>query len=329
MAVTINVTTDETTAQSAPPSGGGGLRRAMHELADFSLKNLTALFALAALVFYVLGLGRRVAVVLAEGIPTSRAIPLASLQDYLIQGLAVIVDPSVLLVIASLVLVGFAIPAAKDIGNWLKRPTEQAEPAEDADAVAEVAPTPGTVGRLLAKVWILVLVILAALVIAALACILVFLPPAAWLPSGVTIVALFAVGFFAARFETWTPATAAAIVALAGLGYLSGEVVQVVLAPPPLDTAKVTPTTGEPETGELLSTANGAVYLVQREGDEPTITMYPFGQVRSMRISETPPAHYRSFANVIGLVDETWPPDMSSCDPYPGILGDICTRISN
>jgi hypothetical protein len=327
------------------------LRRAGRTLAETSLKNVATIFALAGLLFYVVGLARRVAILEAEGIPTSRGLPLTSLQDYLLQGLAVIIDPNTLGAIAVWVLVIGAILVSPGLAVRVKATFADVSHEENADAqttgepqtsngAEESAPATADQGPLwkrrvrglvsgffLAVFWAAVLYI-----VIFIAAGIIYLPFAAWVPLVLSfLVAVIVIAVSKLRvlrvppWRTWTHVHARLVGATLVAMVLIYVLTRIVLAPPPLDTATLHLKSGRECAGGLLASTNNALYLVDRspQTGAAKIRAFPVGQLASLEIAEGPPRRYASLAHEWGWTDKKWPVDVG-CEPYPGLLNEMC-----
>jgi hypothetical protein len=140
------------------PRGKGAARFRQDLAADFpgfwgrawtvvtlGIKYATSITAIAGVSFYVVGIAQRLAVLHADHVPVSRGLPLIALQDYLAQGLAIVLSPGTLVLLVGLAGLLLAVVVGTHLYRYLgasdtsSAPVAPVQPAEQ-DVRAEPAP---------------------------------------------------------------------------------------------------------------------------------------------------------------------------------------------
>lgn len=272
----------------------------------FCLSNATLVLAAFTALIYGVGLLRTLAQLHAEHVQSLRGLPLAPLQVYFVAGLAVILKPTTMIVLAIVLgLAAFAHAGLRRAELDFSRPapdqptrTEQHEsPADEDDAdrpgVVEIAAF-----SMLVVVW-LVAVLGAVLVVAQ------FVPlrlGAAYVTFTSTFVLLFlSVRSIAARSpDTSASLFTAALVTGLTLATLAFTYVE----PPSLDRVTIRATNGRYVRAKLLSQTSSMVYVVgpRRPKDRnASIIAFPTSRIARMEIDQGGRRRYRTVAEAPGI----------------------------
>ncbi|HEY3830443.1 MAG TPA: hypothetical protein VGL57_14715 [Solirubrobacteraceae bacterium] len=288
------------------------------QLGELTFANVAALSALTATVLYVIGLVRRIGQLHAEDVSTTRGLGLSSLQDYLLEGLAVIVNPTIafrLAVVAVLAAAAFvgaklaSTPAADRIARWWGGGETSLEAGAEADGTLSAAAAGsddsanGSNSRLIRGVWGL-----------GAAGLTLLIPVAEWGPPIAVAVAAAALVYFNLRFElltingwrTWSVNHARASVLTAVVMLSALAALYAYFDPPPLDQATIYTSNDQVIKGKLLAESNGLVYLVgTRDRDHQAgILAIPLTSVARMRVSVGEPRFYKTIPELLELPKE-------------------------
>ena len=304
------------------------------KLGKLTLANVTTVFALAALVFYVVGLFRRMAQLHDVGVPIGRGVPLLPLQDYLISGLAVIVNPynlPTLLWIALLASVVLGLPTGAAVLSQFRGNSDEGKPSsrsqapivqgapptsgprenagasdkEDRDGGSHAAKDTTLLGR--AFGW-LILAIIVSFPIG----VVLLIPVATWAPLVAFPVVVIVLLLLNARYgavplltpQRWSKlhARVVASVFLVALSALGALVVW--FNPPPLDKVTIRRVQDSAVTGPLVAQANGVVYVAggRNNTDEAAdVIAVPLGRIASIRITDGVRPYRKTVPELLGI----------------------------
>lgn len=290
------------------------------QLGKLTFGNVAALSALTAAVLYVIGLVRRVAQLHAEGVSTTRGLGLSSLQDYLLEGLGVIVNPgTVLLLLALAILAGGAFVYARlsstTLADVLARWWGDDETSTNADSGPERTGDSGKqtgeqkvegsdgesfidTAMFIASVLVVIFLVL-------------LIPLAEWGPAVVACAPLFALALINAHYgllkfdgwRNWSLSHARASVLALGLTLALTSVLYAYFEPPSLDQAIIRTSAGREIKGRLLAESNGLVYLVgpRDRNQQAAIIAIPFTSVAEIHIDEGLPRFYKTVPELLKL----------------------------
>ncbi len=289
------------------------------QLGELTLANVAATSALIAVFLYVIGLLRRVAQLHAEGVATTRGLGLSSLQDYLIQGLAVIVNPetaALLLVILVASAGAFFLPRLTSLipdsftfGNGEEGAAPKADALKGSRGESpEGQAVDGALTRDMPK-WLVKL-----FVYGAIAFFVLLVPLAVWAPFAAGLAALAGLWYANSHYDlltfgswrTWTTNHASATVI--GLGGSLAVVAALYgyCDPPPLDSAVIHTVQGKQIVGKLLAESNGLVYLVgarDRNG-RATIEAVSLTDIAAMNVTAGKSRFYKTVPELLELPEE-------------------------
>jgi hypothetical protein len=278
----------------------------VQQLGEVTLTNLAAISALTAIMLYVTGLLRRVAQLHAEGVATTRGLAFSSLQDYLVEGLAVIVSPKTAVLILFIVCCGLAAfflprlaPLVDDVPAYPDADEERAvQPDDELDNELDGA-SPNRrrqqgVGSKRRVRWFRPLVI-GAIFVPCVLCVL-FVPLAVWGPLVVAAAPLGALVYINSQYHIlnfnswseWSMVHARSTVAAVGATFALMAALYSYCDPPPLNRAVIRTARGRQVTGGLLAESSGLVYLVgPRDSDHRAeILALPLADVAVIHIEE-------------------------------------------
>lgn len=293
-------------------------QRWFSRLGGATLANLTAVLAVGAVVLYSAGLFRRIAQLRAEGVQTLRGIPLAPLQTYFVDGIAILFNPNSLATLAFIVLLLVAVASAQLWWPFV-RPTRAAGSSDStvtgekrSDTVghtARASAPPNSPTRLMQLVGIALIVLGIVGTVAAVIGILFFSPPAEWAPTLVALTPLIGlavltrVGLVPPRAD-WTPFYARIGALALGLTVILVVLMRAAFHPPALDVATLKLASGAVERGKLITQADGFVYLVGQPPDgqhERPIVAVPVARIARMEVRGGAPHYWKSLAERAGL----------------------------
>ncbi len=296
----------------------------VHKLGRLTLTNVTTVFALGVLVLYLIGVVRRIAQLHDVGVSTSRGVPLAPLQDYLVSGLGVIVNPATLGLLFIVVFVTVVILAAPKAAEMFREAVERVlasygtgdEPPDDGRADEPDEPNPGKGSRLSPRASRILRAVASvgggvAVWGSIVACVLV-VPWRYWVAFA-AVAAIAAVLLALNRRYAVVPVSKptswerhhARVMAstFLGLTLIFGLLVAVMM-PRPLDRVVVRPLKGKTITGPLLAQANGAIYVADARRDSRTqasVTAIPLGRIQSFHVEDGPLPHYKTLPEMVGV----------------------------
>jgi hypothetical protein len=287
-------------------------------LAGLGTANSAALLTFSALLLYAAGLFRTIAQLHAENVQSLRGLPLAPLQTYFVEGLAMAFDLNGLFVVVLLFVLG-ATPLVvwryrHQIADWLSPPDradDRAGPQTDAqEASASLSPVRRT-AKAVSNAAFNVIGLLGLLVfVGAVVFGFLFMPAVLWAPYlvvGLPFVPL--AGFLAFHmipqdWRRWTPfhsRLAAGALAFSGILFV---IVPGYFNPPPLDQVAIRTVSGRLLHGKLITQSNGLTYLVGTRGRQPgeaSIVVIPGSRIARMEITKGRDRYFRSLAEVAGL----------------------------
>jgi len=278
------------------------------KLGNATLGNVTAIFAVLAVGFYLIGIVRRTAQLHEIGVPTSRGVPLFPLQDYLVSGLAVIINPTNLKILIWVAFGGVTILVLPKVVTFVaelfanrgsgegvaERFDDGCEEESDHFSDDEDRFIPLVIGP------------------AAFVAVIALVPAAIWFPFVATGVATVGLLLLNRRYRvvplkapgSWSPLQAR-IVACAFLVMCVGFfLLSVWFYPPPLDDVRVRLTENTERTGHLIAQVNGTIYFAaQRRNryDETDVIAVPLARIKSFRISAGSHAYHRTLPEILGV----------------------------
>jgi hypothetical protein len=288
------------------------------QLGKLTFGNVAALSALTAAVLYVIGLVRRVAQLHAEGVSTTRGLGLSSLQDYLLEGLGVIVNPgTALLLVALAILAGGAFVYARlsstTLADVLARWWGDDETSTNADLGPERTGDSGKQTRKVEGVdgESFIDTITSIPSVLAVIFLVLVIPLAEWAPAVVAVAPLFALALINAHYgllkfdgwRNWSLSHARASVLALGLTLALTSVLYAYFEPPSLDQAIIRTSAGREIKGRLLAESNGLVYLVglRDRNQQAAIIAIPFTSVAEIHIDEGVPRFYKTVPELLKL----------------------------
>lgn len=275
-------------------------------IGKLTLANLTAVLALSGLVLYAVGLLRRVAQLHAEGVPTTRGLPLASLQDYLVQGLSVVVDPNNVQAIGVVVAVAVAGLLSPRILAALRPFAEGAVDSHTSDTpngsdglVGSSLPTASPPKGIAYRVSRRALAVLAILIVR---CVLVvpllgllLVPVAYWGPAVASFVPLAMFLWLNSHFKYvdfgswrgWSQKQARLTITWLVITLLLLTGLYTYFDPPPLERATVRTLAMGTLRGKLLGESDGFLYLIAGHGStgrQHGLVLLPTSTIVSVQI---------------------------------------------
>jgi hypothetical protein len=298
------------------------IREFSRQIGRLTFGNFAAISALVAGALYVVGLVRRVAQLHAEGVATSRGLGLSSLQDYLLEGLAVVVNPTTAaLLVVLLILAGAAFLYAALSGTRIADLLARFLSDQDASthkAVTQEIPL-GRVARaapehpslLATYLSILLSLMTIGVGVVFLLGLLLVVPVANWGPGALGVLPVAGVVLINGHYgflefdglRSWSMDHARAVVYCCGITLVLIVTLFAYFDPPSLDRAEVRTLQGRHLVGELLSTSGGDVYLVGTRGHDgqASIVVIPTTSVSTMRISEGGSRFYKTIPELLKL----------------------------
>jgi hypothetical protein len=300
-----NVSSTPVSFIRVPPEGDDTRTRLAELLTtarDLTLRNVTAITAAGALSLYLVGLFRRLGQLNAEGIDPRRGLTVTSLQDYLLDGAAVVVATllPVAFVALGLGVVASAVPRiAERLWPAAKKPAgkqqagDQPPPASTQWLIDRIA----ILDRVRSRTWWRRLERVAILLLVVAFVPLEFL--AAFLALGFVIWALV-MAWRRMNAESESRRSGIRFVTTLALGYLLLLAVQAYVLPTPLDRlcAITTDRSHSHFAGPFLGQTNASFYVVgQRPNDGGSyIRAMPAARIRAMRIIEGKPKRLHTIA---------------------------------
>lgn len=260
------------------------------------ITHVTALLALGAVGLYAVGVVRTIGLLHAEGVATTRGIPLVPLQDYLVRGLSVVLTLNAVLELAFFGLVIVLVLESPRIARSVARRATGTGPLREsvfrpfAVLLRSRTWVVGAAGALLLSV--------------------LFVPVAEWAPAVLAYTFAFGTAAFAVRRglsldpRRWQPAHARVAGAVV-VGYILIALLgNAYLTPPPIDRVVIRTSDGATLAGKLLAVSGGVVYMAgaspARRG-RPAITALPIGRVATMQIAGGQPRAHRTLFESIGI----------------------------
>jgi hypothetical protein len=251
------------------------------------LRHTTAFLAIGALVLYGVGLVRTIGLLHAEGIETTRGVPLAPLQDYLVRGISVMATPATL---ATMVMIGGIVVLALVLPEWLRSRVSR-QRARHRET------TPQEFGGILFTATV-----------ATTGPFLLFFPLAETAPTVgplAFVVSGFAWALYTGRFPHnwvgWTRAHSRAVAAGFLLTFLASALLLAYFAPPPIDEVTIRTSAGGHVTGSLVALTGSAIYVVPQTEEDGTVTVIPLARVTSLVIADGPRRTFRTLPEIMGL----------------------------
>jgi uncharacterized membrane protein len=249
---------------------------------------------------YGIGLFRTLTQLHAAHVQSLRGLPLAPLQGYFIAGLAVILDPDILL---SLLLTIVTLIALRVQAESVT-PSENTAPAFDGPKWAE---TLNALTRFFATGHLRSVtrreMIVAVLYAIPLFLLVVNLPFAIMAASAAALVPFLPLGVAGASQGTAPRVSANVLAGLFIIAIALSLATFVYVAPPSLDHVTIRATNGRYVRAELLTQTSSMVYVIgprDKNGDA-SIIAFPTGRIARMEIGHGEPRHLRSLVDSRGF----------------------------
>jgi hypothetical protein len=292
-------------------------------IGKLTLANLTAILALSGLLLYGVGLLRRVAQLHAEGVPTTRGLPLSSLQEYLIQGLSVLVDPNNVQLILTIIILAIAALVSPRILATVRLAVEaDPEPHADdepshrnanaVDTLVRVSLLRSLANRMLDKAFRLIgfVVVVGGCLIVLFVILLV--PLAYWGPAVASVIPLSIFLFLnnlfkfvdLASWRSWSQSHARLAVTWLVVTLILLTCLYTYCDPPPLERATVRTVTMGTLTGRLLGESNGFLYLIGPEttvNPQANLILLPVTGIVSVQVRQGVKRYAKTLPELAGL----------------------------
>jgi hypothetical protein len=276
------------------------------ETLTFTVRNVTAMFAIAVALLYAIGIVQRLGVLHKEGVPFSRALSLTNFQDYFVAGLADVATPKTL---ADILEVTIFIPLLL-LSPYLRRVFNEVSAGQEG-----VAATPsvddadsgdtGVSTIVLVAFFFLAMLGGAGLIIDG----LLFVPVAIWGPTVAAaipaVVMWVLVRYRVIEVHSWKEwgHPHARIVAITVAAMLIVFVLAKAWAvPAPLDTVRIRTVDEVIKPSKLLGSTNAFVYILVSGPNEATIIRaIPIGRITSMSVEDGRPRAYATVPQLFHL----------------------------
>jgi hypothetical protein len=274
--------------------------------ATFTLTHAPTFLAVAAVLLYTAGLFRTLAILNAEDVQPVRGLPLAPLQTYFVQGLALaltsvdLVVEITLLVTAPLLVVYFAVQLLVFRNTW----GADVNPVRQTSTVMPVVAFWKAIAAApKARRWLPALGTMALIIAAAAA---FFTPLAYWAPYVPAALALLVgIGMvMPTRLHDWTARRGQA---LSGTFLCAATLFLLVpgwCRPPALDQVAVRWNNQNLSHYKLLTQTEGTAYVVAQNGprnDDTEVIAIPLDQVRRLRVTAGHARYYKTPAELLNI----------------------------